>query len=80
MNLESLIARGEAVQDQEIAAGVEWIDGTGDEMVKWFFDQINDGTPESLRRLKDAPLQVLRSMAMIGMFEVVKAHARKNAK
>lgn len=77
MKISDMIAVGQAAQDQEIAEGVDWMTESNKAAVIAFYSAVNDGNPDTFRKFTDEEFQVLRSMAMIGFFEVGKSYCAK---
>lgn len=69
-----LSARHDAAQDQEIAAGVEWMRESDAAAVGAYWNALNDAdeTEGGLRAFSDDDLKITRAMAMIGFHEVIK--------
>jgi hypothetical protein len=66
--LDAMAARKRAEQDQEIAAGVEWMQGSDLRAVFSFWHQLNDASDdiEIMRGFQDDEQAIIRALAMIG--------------
>jgi hypothetical protein len=79
MTLEQMIASGQAMQDREVAEGVAWFEGSDRRMVMEFYTSLNEADGPELRGLSAGELNVVRSLALIGMFEVIRSWAARQA-
>ena len=64
------------MQESEIAAGVAWFKNCNAEQFKCFFDRLNDAEPDDMVKFPDVYLSVIRSLALIGLFEVTQRAAQ----
>lgn len=79
MKAHDIIAGSKAKQDQEIAAAADWVDECDVGALIKFYNAINDGEPEDFRKMSDEYLHVVRSLAMIGIFEAAHSNASRTA-
>lgn len=67
-------AKGDARQDQELSAALEWFKAQPLDRLLNLFDAINEGTPDSIRGLPNECLEIIRSLSLIAFYDV----ARRN--
>lgn len=74
---DRLQVSADAFQDQEIAAGADWLRESDSDSVIAFYSVVNDAEPESVRGLSDDELSVLCAMAKIGFHECGKLASQR---
>ena len=67
---DPLPREADAMQEQEIARAVLWLKSHHPASMMAFFDEINAGDPHRLRKLSDAHLKAVMSLAVIAFYEV----------
>lgn len=75
--LEKGLQRLQAEQDQEVAVGADWLRDSDVDVLRKFFNALNEDTSGgAIRNFPPKFLEVTRHLALIGFYEI--AHSAMN--
>lgn len=69
--MDQLMAISASLQDQEVAKIADWVREQDIELLAIWFDKIKSRDAGQMRSLNDSEIEMVRALAMVGMFVVM---------